>query len=435
MELVWNFVNEFVAILCEMAPYLLLGFLFAGLLYAFLPQHTIRKYFGGSPFASSARAAMLGVPLPLCSCGVIPTGMALYKNGASKGSTVSFLISTPQTGIDSILATYSMMGLPFAIIRPLTAFVTGILGGWVEGCRSSRADSVSQADLDVDNGENYFNDEEGPRGNLLERLILALKYGFFDFLIDIAKWLLVGLVLAAAISALVPKDFVASLNLPVIVQMLLLLVIAIPLYVCATGSIPLAAAFIALGVNPGAAFVFLMAGPATNAATITVLNKVLGTRTLITYLVSIICGAMAAGLAIAYLLPGEWFVMSGVMSCCHHGGTEAIDTFSLVCGIALLILIVGGFAVKALQSRKAMREIIAVSETESQVATFVVSGMTCSHCKANVERAVKSVEGVETSVADINTGTLVVSGASFDPQVVSEAIIAAGYKVKDKSVI
>lgn len=429
MELVWNFFYEFLAILCEMAPYLLLGFLFAGLLYAFLPQNTIRKYFGGSPFASSARAAILGVPLPLCSCGVIPTGMALYKNGASKGSTVSFLISTPQTGVDSILATYSMMGLPFAIIRPLTAFLTGIIGGWAEGRKSDTLVNNAKDEIEIEDDENYFNDEAEEQCSLGQRLLKAVKYGFHDFLIDIAKWLIIGLVLAAAISALVPKDFVASLNLPVIVQMLLLLVIAIPLYVCATGSIPLAAAFIALGVNPGAAFVFLMAGPATNVATITVLNKVLGTRTLITYLVSIICGAMAAGLIIAYLLPAEWFTMSGVMSCCHHGGTQ-IDTLSLVSGILLVALIVGGYIVKLVQSRKTMREIAAVKQSEAQVATITVGGMTCSHCKANVERAVMAVDGVESAVADINTGTLAVCGASFDEQAVREAIISAGYKIK-----
>lgn len=429
MELVWNFFYEFLAILCEMAPYLLLGFLFAGLLYAFLPQNTIRKYFGGSPFASSARAAILGVPLPLCSCGVIPTGMALYKNGASKGSTVSFLISTPQTGVDSILATYSMMGLPFAIIRPLTAFLTGIIGGWAEGRKSDTLVNNAKDEIEIEDDENYFNDEAEEQCSLGQRLLKAVKYGFHDFLIDIAKWLIIGLVLAATISALVPKDFVASLNLPVIVQMLLLLVIAIPLYVCATGSIPLAAAFIALGVNPGAAFVFLMAGPATNVATITVLNKVLGTRTLITYLVSIICGAMAAGLIIAYLLPAEWFTMSGVMSCCHHGGTQ-IDTLSLVSGILLVALIVGGYIVKLVQSRKAMREIAAVKQSEAQVATITVGGMTCSHCKANVERAVMAVDGVESAVADINTGTLAVCGASFDEQAVREAIISTGYKIK-----
>ena len=132
MEIVYKFFFSFAATLCEMAPFLLIGFGFAGLLYAFLPQNTIHRYFGGSPLGSATRAALLGVPLPLCSCGIIPTSMAFYKNGASKGSTVSLLIATPQTGVYSILATYSMMGLPFAIMRPIVAFITGIVGGWIE---------------------------------------------------------------------------------------------------------------------------------------------------------------------------------------------------------------------------------------------------------------------------------------------------------------
>ena len=426
MNILLNFLSDFIATLCEMAPYLLIGFGFAGLLYAFLPQQTIHKYFGGSPLGSATRAALLGVPLPLCSCGVIPTSMAFYKNGASKGSTVSLLISTPQTGVDSILATYSMMGLPFAIIRPLVAFVTGIVGGWIEGRRDNKTAQDTANKINIDNSENYFNEDNQVHGNFAHRIVVALKYGFYDFLADIAKWLVVGLVLAAAISALIPDDFIASLNLPPIIQMILILIIAIPLYVCATGSIPLAATFIALGLNPGAAFVFLMAGPATNAATITVLNKMLGKKTLITYLASIVCGAIAGGLLIAYALPHEWFEFSNPIHCKDCLATDQLTPLSAISGALLALLITIAFVGKKIQTKHELNKISNMS-TSNQTSVFEVSNMTCSHCKANVERAVATVPGVENFAVDLSAKTLTVSGKSFDPQAVIKAVESAGY--------
>lgn len=423
MDFTYNFIIDFVATLCEMAPFLLIGFAFAGILYAFLPQQTIHRYFGGSPLGSSMRAALLGVPLPLCSCGVIPTSMAFYKNGASKGSTVSLLIATPQTGVDSILATYSMMGLPFAIIRPVVAFVTGIIGGWVEGVRDQKSHHEGQTQIDIDDDENYFNEENQVRGNFGHRCVVAFKYGFYDFLGDIAKWLLVGLVLAALITTLIPKDFISSLNLPPILQMLLVLIIAIPLYVCATGSIPLAASFIAVGLSPGAAFVFLMAGPATNAATITVLNKFLGKKTLITYLLSIICGAVIGGLIIEYALPHEWFSHTSGIMCANCLGTEHLGLVSIVCGAVLSLLIIVAFIGKRIETKKSLAKI----NNTMQTAVFNVTNMTCSHCKANVERSAMGIEGVETAVADLQAKTLTVCGTSFDPTHVLNAVEKAGY--------
>lgn len=426
MEIVYNFFLSFAATLCEMAPFLLIGFGFAGLLYAFLPQNTIHRYFGGSPLGSATRAALLGVPLPLCSCGIIPTSMAFYKNGASKGSTVSLLIATPQTGVDSILATYSMMGLPFAIMRPIVAFITGIAGGWIEGIREQKEDGNTSDSIEIDNNENYFNKDSNIKGGFVDKFMIALKYGFHDFLGDIAKWLLVGLVLAAAISALIPKDFIASLNLPPIIQMLLVLIIAIPLYVCATGSIPLAASFIAVGMNPGAAFVFLMAGPATNAATITVLNKILGKKTLITYLTSIIIGAVAGGLLITYILPPEWFAYCSPIHCHNCIEAEQLGPVSIISGILLAALIAFAFINKYIQSRKIHKKMRDNMQTQ-QTATFKVDNMTCSHCKATVEKVSLNVAGTETAIADLQSKTLTVCGTSFDPQEVIKAIEAAGY--------
>ncbi|MBI9068281.1 MAG: permease [Salinivirgaceae bacterium] len=176
IEILISFFWDFILILGEMAPYLLLGFFIAGVLHAVFPTATIQKYFGGNKFSSAVNASIFGIPLPLCSCGVIPTGMSLYKNGASKGSTVSFLISTPQTGIDSILVTYSLLGLPFAIIRPIIAFITGVLGGMF-------TNSLEKEEKKIETRASTA--EEVKVLTFKEKVIDIFKYGFVEFLQDI----------------------------------------------------------------------------------------------------------------------------------------------------------------------------------------------------------------------------------------------------------
>ena len=188
---------EFYRLLLEMAPWLLLGFTFAGLLHVFMPGGSIRKYMGGRNLKSVVYAALLGVPLPLCSCGVIPTGISFHKEGASKGATVSFLISTPQTGVDSILATYSMLGLPFALLRPFVAFFSGIFGGVITNL-ASKDEEIKAVEPPI------IKSEEIEKGGKLRKMV---KYAFLDFLMDIADWLIIGFAIAALISVLLPDDF------------------------------------------------------------------------------------------------------------------------------------------------------------------------------------------------------------------------------------
>jgi len=321
INIFFNFLIDFAKILGEMSPYLLLGFFFAGLLYAFIPRERIERYFSGNPLKSSVLASLFGVPLPLCSCGVIPTGTALYRNGASKGGTVSFLISTPQTGVDSILATFSLMGLPLAIIRPLAALVTGITGGIITSV-ITKNESDKGAYLQPTRRNTTFS----------EKVKTVFRYGFVEFIQDISKWLVIGLVLAALISALIPDDFIGLLNLPPIVQMLLILAVSVPLYICATGSIPLAAILILKGVSPGAAFVLLMAGPASNVATITMIGKVLGRKSLFVYLATIVIGALSFGLLIDYILPVQWFNGIAQQHLGHHHN-EGLSWWQIASGI------------------------------------------------------------------------------------------------------
>ena len=414
MEFVEEFIKDFATIIGEMAPYLLLGFLFAGLLYAFIPRNKIEKYFAGNSFRSSFLASIFGVPLPLCSCGVIPTGTAFYKNGASKSGTISFLISTPQTGVDSILATFSLLGLPFAIIRPIAALVTGITGGLI----------TAKVTKNEANDNNFVTGTEAPK-TIKEKIKSVFTYGFLDFIEDIAKWLTVGLLLAAIISAAIPDDFVNMLNFPPIVQMLIILVISIPLYICATGSIPLAAILILKGISPGAAFVLLMAGPATNAATITMIGKVLGKKSLFTYLAAIIAGALFTGILIDYALPIEWFT-SVINSTIHHHHM-GLSWMQITSGIILGLLLINAFIRK--HKKRNGSEIIQQKENTMVTQLIKVEGMTCNHCKMNVENNLKKLDFIDDAIVNLGDKSVTIQGDSVDLESAKSIINGLGYKV------
>ncbi len=319
---------ELKLLIFDMAPWLLLGFLIAGVLHVFFPEGKISRILGKGNTRSVINAALIGVPLPLCSCGVIPAGISLYKNGASKGSAVSFLISTPQTGVDSILVTYSMLGLPLAIIRPVIAFLTGVAGGiFTNLLEKQKPVNVSGA------GETDGN------STTTNRLFSVVIYAFYDFMRDIAKWLIIGLLIAAFIAVIIPDDFLASYIHNNMLGMIIMLLVSIPLYVCATSSVPIAAVLVAKGLSPGAALVFLMAGPASNAATIAVIGKTLGRRTLIIYLTTLITGALLFGMAVDYILPQAWFSKIFMSEHSHHTHSILPDWIKTGAGILFTLLL------------------------------------------------------------------------------------------------
>ncbi|MBS2212305.1 permease [Carboxylicivirga mesophila] len=425
-EFILSFLGDFFAILSEMSPYLLLGFLFAGLLYAFIPKQRIEKYFNGHPFKSSVLASLFGIPLPLCSCGVIPTGAAFYKNGASKGGTVSFLISTPQTGVDSILATFSLMGLPFAIIRPLAALVTGISGGLIT--------SVITAD---EPNTQAFHQSTSKHKTISQKFKAVFQYGFVEFIQDISKWLIIGLVLAAIISALIPNNFFELLNMPPVMQMLMILLVSVPLYICATGSIPLAAILILKGISPGAAFVLLMAGPATNAATITMIGKVMGKRSLLAYLGTIIFGALASGMLIDYVLPLEWFTQIANQHLGHQHG-EGLSWWQIASGIVLLLLIINGYYQRYKSAKPAETVAPVINQQTATQFTFApvtakviqVDGMTCNHCKSNVESNLEKLDFIDSAKVNLANKTVTIEGGKIELDVVKELINSLGYNCK-----
>ncbi len=424
MNYIRGFGNELFFILTEMAPYLMLGFAFAGILHLLFPKKRVRKYMGQNTFKSVFNAALLGVPLPLCSCGVIPTGISFYKHGASKASTVSFLISTPQTGIDSIFVTYSLLGLPFAIIRPIVAFITGLFGGIV-----TKKIDPEKTDPILKNNEK---EEELPNG-FFPRIREMFRYSFIEFLQDISNWLIIGLLIAAFISVIVPDDFFAGRIPNDFIGMLAILVVSIPVYICATASIPVAAVLMLKGLSPGAALVLLMAGPATNAATITMIGKVLGRKSLIGYLGAIITGALLAGMMIDYFLPSGWFVVSQHFG--HIAHSHGMLPVWLKTGSAILLtgLIINGYLQKYLNKRKMnIKNTAPVGFSSENIKTIWVAGMSCNHCKANVENSIKSAEGVEEVSVDLVTGKVNIKGESIDLEKIRSGIENIGYVIIDK---
>jgi len=421
MDYIKGFGKELFFILNEMAPYLLLGFTFAGLLHLLFPKKKVRKYMGQNTFKSVFNAALLGVPLPLCSCGVIPTGISFYKHGASKASTVSFLISTPQTGVDSIFVTYSLLGLPFAIIRPIVAFVTGLFGGIV-----TKKIDPEKTDPALQNNEK---EEEMPLG-FFPRIKEMFRYSFIEFLQDISNWLIIGLLIAAFISVIVPDDFFAGKIPNDFIGMLAILVVSIPVYICATASVPVAAVLMLKGLSPGAALVLLMAGPATNAATITMIGKVLGRKSLIGYLGAIITGALLAGMMIDYLLPSGWFIVSQHFGHMAHDHSMLPAWLKIGSAITLTGLIINGYVQKYINARK----MSAVNDTTGgfsaeNIKTIWVGGMTCNHCKANVENSIKSAEGVEEVSVDLTTGKVNITGKSINLDKIKSEIESIGYTI------
>ncbi|MBN1257782.1 MAG: SO_0444 family Cu/Zn efflux transporter [Planctomycetes bacterium] len=288
-------------VLGQMAPYLLLGFLIAGILSVCVSPPWVEKHLGKRGLWQVIKASLLGVPLPLCSCGVIPVSVSLRQSGASRAATTAFLISTPQTGVDSIAVTYSMLGPVFAIFRPLVALITGIIGGALV---QAFGEPNEIKPVEIPGGksspccEDHCCMEEKPKANALARIF---SHGFIALPRDIGPALLIGIIIAGGIAALVPEKSQAAYLGSGALSILLLMAAGVPVYVCATASVPIAAGLMHMGASPGAAVAFLIAGPATNAATFTTIWKALGHRTALLYLLTVAISAFAGGLLLDWL--------------------------------------------------------------------------------------------------------------------------------------
>lgn len=281
-ELVSNFIQLFV----ESATWLILGFLVAGIIKAFIPVALLSKHLGQSGPWAVTKAALLGAPLPLCSCGVIPASMGLRRNGASKSATTSFLISTPETGVDSIAISYALLGPFMAVIRPIAAVSSAITAGLLVGKEESVLPPASEKSTSTSCCASK-KAAQPEQLSLLDRMRSGIRFTFIDLVYDITLWLLIGLGFATLILTFIPGDFLAQWG-DGFLAFVVMALIGVPMYICATSSTPIAAGLLFSGVSPGAVLVFMLVGPATNIATVALVKRELGTRALAAYLGSVV---------------------------------------------------------------------------------------------------------------------------------------------------
>ena len=431
MEVILDILDKSWLLLGQMSVYLLLGFLVAGILSVCVSPAWVERHLGRPGLGSVMKASLFGVPLPLCSCGVIPVAASIHRHGASRGATTSFLLSTPQTGVDSIAVTLGSLGTVVAIFRPVAALLTGLIGGilvQVFDDPPARTDAPGKPDSPA--CQEPCCAKTGPRNVLLR----ALHYGFVTLPRDIGGALLVGIAIAGAMAALVKPD---QLEIGSgILAILLVMALSVPIYVCATASVPIAYALVHVGVSPGAALAFLIAGPATNAATFTTIWKLLGRRTAVLYIATVAAGAIAAGLLLDWLFPG---LKASMPKLSHPAGQTAghahhasqVSWLTHLGAVALLaIMMISSKTMARLTQGKKLagkEQQHADASSAGQRLDLAVGGMTCSHCAESVRRALAECAGVSSVEVDLADGRAVVTGERLDRKQLADAVTELGY--------
>jgi len=301
MELLIEFFTALYDLSNAMALYIIFGLAFAGVMHELVPETLVTKHLGRESISSVIKSTIFGIPLPVCSCGVIPLATSIKKSGASKGATLSFLISTPITGVDSILATYGMFGWIFTIYRIITSMVIAMIAGILTNIYDKEIVPEEEVEEKSDSSCCSSACSSFPKEKQKFSFIKAMKYAYVTLLGDIAKALFWGLIIGALITIAIPQNLSNILTEYSWVSYIIAIAIAVPMYVCATASLPIAAGLMLSGVSAGAAFVFLSAGPATNTVTIGVVKKMLGTKSLYIYLGTIIFGSIIFGLGLDFV--------------------------------------------------------------------------------------------------------------------------------------
>lgn len=423
-----RFLKETWGLTLEMAPYLWIGFLAAGMIRIWLKPETAKKYLAGRGFRKNVQATLIGIPLPVCSCGIVPIAAGLRRAGAGPGPTLSFMTATPQTGVDSILATWGMMGPFFAIFRIITAFVSGIITGvfvdWLAPHhptdhinapeRKNRENTEPGADANANADEEAGVVDEQLSG--MGKLKSGFRYAFFDLPEDIGKSILIGLTLSGLFTTLVPANFFEAYMGHPLLTYLAVTLFAVPLYVCSTGSIPLALALVKSGVSPGAALVFLIAGPATNTVTLSAIWKLLGPKRLGLYLLSLILVAWGAGYGLDTLAPESW---AAIHSSGHeHNNSAAENGFGLVqliqwgSAVALVIFIARPWIMPWVTRLFAQfgkntdleNGVELEPEDKWRSWTFEVHGITCGNCAKKIQNHLAAQPWIRQTKADPDKG-------------------------------
>ncbi len=403
MDVLLPFLTTLWGVLLELAPWLLLGAVAAGVLHVLVPPGLVQRQLSG--YGGVVKSVVLGVPLPLCSCGVIPAGIGLKRDGASDGSSVGFLVATPQTGVDSILVSAGFLGWPFALAKVAAALTTGVAAGWLTESLGRSADTgASQAPV-----------VEAPTAK--RTWADGLHHGV-DVIRMIWGWLLFGIVLSAALSTWLPPDAFAGLAAQASIgAFLAVLLLSLPLYVCATASVPIAAALVAAGMPTGAAMVFLMAGPATNTATLGAVWRAFGGRVLAVYLGTIVVGSIGFGLAYEQLFGA--LSVTAVHDHVHAGLGSQIAAVLLVASMAW-------FAWEDVSARLAKLR----APAEAPTREVAITGMTCGGCANKLERTLLATEGVDAAEVRIADHRAVITGV-IDLDHIQQAVQQAGFEVAD----
>jgi uncharacterized membrane protein YraQ (UPF0718 family)/copper chaperone CopZ len=422
-------------VLGEMAPYLLFGFLMAGFLSVIFSPAWIERHLGRRGFGPVLKAACLGIPLPLCSCGVIPVAASIRRHGASRGATLSFLLSTPQTGVDSIAVTWALLGPILAVYRPIVALVTGLFGGGLEQIFGKK----EETSLDLTAKRPACTDEccaDRGRRPIFRR---ALHYGFLTLPRDIGGALLIGVLVAGVITALAPVNAWQDYLGEGLGSIVLAMALGIPIYVCASASVPIAAGLIHLGASPGAALAFLIAGPATNAATLSTIWKVLGKRSAVLFLLTIALSAVAAGWILDHGIPGVENSLPASVHQTIHGHAEGLSWPLNIGAVTLLAVITVAYFSTArpkVQDYEAPEDPageFAKPSAPEQRIELQITGMRCSHCVEAVSRALQECPGVRHVEVALQSGRALVVGIHLDAAQLAAAVGSLGYRATAES--
>lgn len=361
MEQLSFFINNFIDLSAEASPWLLLGLLIAGLMKAWVPSKILSKHLGKGKLAV-VKAALIGAPLPLCSCGVIPVATELRRSGASAPATASFLVATPETGIDSVSVSYALLGPVFAVYRPVAAIMSAILTGLLvatvkseavkpvvielqhnnHSCCASSSVKTDVVEVKVSSScctsatatmdESLINTDW--LSSFIEKTKTGVYYAATKLIDDIIVWLAIGLIFATLVRTFLPEEFLLSYGsgLP---AMLLMIIISIPMYICATASTPIAAGFILAGLSPGTALVFMMAGPATNISTLGVIKNEMGGAVLIRYLLGVAFCALGFAMLLDFSLN---FFAIDITEQMTHSHEILPQWFGLTCSALIVFL-------------------------------------------------------------------------------------------------
>ncbi|MHC4871001.1 MAG: SO_0444 family Cu/Zn efflux transporter [Planctomycetota bacterium] len=422
-----EFLKNFWQVSGEMSPYLLFGFIIAGILYIIISAEWIERHLGNDDYISVFKSSFFGVPLPLCSCSVIPVAASMRKHGASRGATTAFLLSTPQTGIDSIMVTWGLLGPVFGVIRPVIAFISGIIGGLL-------VNILNFDDAVEENSTNNNTDSPGCEDSCCSsekqedsKLKKAVKHGLITLPQDVNYALLTGIVISALISTFVPADFFKDRINSIALEMLIMLVVSVPLYVCSTGSVAIAYSFIHLGFSPGAVLVFLIAGPATNAATITTIWKVMGKKNTIVYLFSVLVSSLLAGVIL-----NKAFTM--LKTDMNHIAKHAHDSyltnpvFTNVCTVLLFFLL---FILPLIVKRFAGNSKTMDIKNGVNSFSIVLDGLSCNYCVESMKKEIIGSHGVVDVDVDLDSKKAVFYGDNFNKDLIYSELSKLGITASD----